>query len=261
MATTERQRRELEQLGWFHLGPVFEPAELDEIRREYDRLLARPMRIGESGKAPFEYSPLLHVQSELLCRYAADRRLVEVALDLLGPDVRLYWDQAVSKPAGATSDVPWHQDNGYAPIVPEEYLTFTVALDATTEENGCLWIQPGSHRAGVRPHEPTDLLFYRGYDGPETGVAVAQPEGDVLCFSSLTMHRTGPNRSAGPRRSWVIQLCRADARNGETGKPYDDRLLVARDGVPLDPPIRERPLDLSELAGQAARGRRSTEAP
>ena len=252
MATTERQRRDFEERGWFHVGPVFAATELEEIRAEYDRLLARPFRIGEEGRTPFEYSPLLHVQSDLLCRYATDRRLVEVALDLLGPDVRLYWDQAVSKPPGATSDVPWHQDNGYAPIVPEEYLTFTVALDATTEENGCLWIQPGSHRTGVRPHEPTDQLFYRGYDGPERGVPVPQEEGDVLCFSSLTMHRTGPNRSAGPRRSWVIQLCRAEARNGETGMPYDDRLLVARDGVPLERPIRERPLDLAELARQAS---------
>jgi ectoine hydroxylase-related dioxygenase (phytanoyl-CoA dioxygenase family) len=89
---------------------------------------------------------------------------------------------------------------------------------------------------GVQPHTKTDAFFYRGYEGTETGVPVEQPEGDVLCFSSLTMHRTGPNRSDGPRRSWVIQLCPADARHGETGAPFDDRLLVARAGRPLTPP-------------------------
>ncbi|MEN8181088.1 MAG: phytanoyl-CoA dioxygenase family protein [Myxococcota bacterium] len=167
--------------------------------------------------------------------------------------MRLYWDQAVSKPPGADSEVPWHQDNGYTPVVPEEYLTFTVAIAATTEKNGCLWLQPGSHRRGAQPHRKVDSFFYQGYEGPETGVPVEQPEGSVLVFSSLTLHRTGANRSDGPRRSWVIQLCPAEARHGETGVPFDDRLLVARDGRPLDPPVRERG---RTKAGEGSRGER-----
>ena len=69
----------------------------------------------------------------------------------------------------------------------------------------------------------------------------------MLVFSSLTLHRTGPNRSRGPRRSWVIQMCHADAHHAKTGKPFDDRLLLSRDGVPLDEPYRDRDLDLSAL--------------
>ncbi|MEE8491345.1 MAG: hypothetical protein V3S60_06865, partial [Acidimicrobiia bacterium] len=112
MALTPQQRRDFKELGWFHLGPVFDDSELEEIGAEYDRILARPLRLRERDKSPFEYSPLLHVQSAKLCRYATSPRLSAVAVELLGPDVRLYWDQAVSKPAGATSEVPWHQDNG-----------------------------------------------------------------------------------------------------------------------------------------------------
>jgi ectoine hydroxylase-related dioxygenase (phytanoyl-CoA dioxygenase family) len=244
---TPRQRADFRELGFFHVGRIFDEAELAEIRREYDRCLERPMRVAQENGDAFDYGPLLQLQSRVLCAYAASPRLVEVAIELLGPEIRLYWDQAVHKPARTETDVPWHQDNGYVPVVPHEYLTFTVALDATTVDNGCLWIQPGSHRQGVQPHEKTDAFFYRGYEGPETGVPVEQPEGDVLCFSSLTMHRTGPNRTDGPRRSWVIQLCPADARHGETGRPFDDRLLVARNGRPLDPPIRERDFDLQAL--------------
>ena len=243
MATTPAQRQDFAERGWFHLGPVFGPAQLAEIRAEYDRILARPLRIGEDGKQPFEYSPMLHLQSEVLCRYATARPLVETAIDLLGPDVRLYWDQAVSKPPGATSDVPWHQDNGYTPVEPEEYVTYTVALDATSEANGCLWIQPGSHKHGVLPHESTGNFFYRGDDGGRSGVPVSQPEGDVLAFSSLTMHRSGANTSGGPRRSWVIQYCHGHAFQQRSGARFDDRLLVAKDGRVLDPPLRERPFD------------------
>jgi ectoine hydroxylase-related dioxygenase (phytanoyl-CoA dioxygenase family) len=63
-------------------------------------------------------------------RRFASRALVEPLLELLGPDVRLYWDQAVAKPPGATSDTPWHQDNGYGAVEPAEYVTTTLALDA-----------------------------------------------------------------------------------------------------------------------------------
>ncbi len=253
MSVTEEQRRDFETEGWFHMGSVFTDDELDEITREYDRIMSRPLRIGEQGKRPFEYSALLHVQSEIMRRYAIHSGLVEVAVDLLGPEVRLYWDQAVSKPPGATSDVPWHQDNGYTPVEPEEYVTFTVAIDETSEQNGCLWIQPGSHRSGVQPHRPTDMIFFRGYDGPDTGVAAPQARGDVMAFSSLTLHRSGANTSDRPRRSWVIQYCHGDAHHKITKVPFDDRLLCARDGVPLAEPERDRPLDLSVFA-KAAKG-------
>jgi hypothetical protein len=251
MRVSAEQRRDFETRGWFHLGRVFDDAALAEIRREYDRIFEKPMQLREEGKTPFHYNPLLHLQSPLLRRYATSPELAEVAIDLIGPDVRLYWDQAIDKVAGATSDIPWHQDNGYTPVVPEQYLTFTVALDATSTENGCLWIQPGSHQRGVQPHRSTDTFFFRGYDGDETGVPVPQPAGDVLCFSSLTMHRTGANRTAGSRRSWVIQLCDAATRQRHTGKPFDDRLWVAKDGAPVAEPWSERPFDLSVFATSA----------
>lgn len=256
-ALTEAQRRAFRERGYFSLGPVFDGADLEELRAAYDAVLAHPLKLGERGKGPFEYSPLLHLQSPVLCRYATSPRLVAPMIELLGPDVRLYWDQAVSKPPGATSDVPWHQDNGYTPVEPEEYVTCTVALDPMTRDNGCLWIQPGSHRRGARPHRPTDYFFFVGYEGDETGEPCELAAGEVLVFSSLTMHRTGPNATDRPRRSWVIQFCHAHARHRDTKVPFDDRLLVAKDGRVLAEPIRERPLDLAALLQGAIAARRA----
>lgn len=249
------QIRDFRERGFFHLGPVFAADELEEIRGEYERCIARPMRVGELEKRPFDYSPLLQLQSPVLRRFCTSPRLAAAAVDLLGPDVRLYWDQAVSKPPGADSEVPWHQDNGYTPVEPHEYVTFTVAIDATSEANGCLWIQPGSHRQGPRPHRRDGDFFYRGEPADTAAVACPQPEGDVLCFSSLTMHRTGANRTDGPRRSWVIQMCRADTRHGVTGAAFDDRLWVAKEGRPVDEPWSERPFDIQALLESEKRGR------
>jgi ectoine hydroxylase-related dioxygenase (phytanoyl-CoA dioxygenase family) len=256
MALTARQRRAFRERGYFVLGRVFGDGQLAELGAAYDAVLAHPFRLGEAGKGKFAYSPLLHIQNSALCGFATSPALVTPMIELLGPGVRLYWDQAVSKPPGATSDVPWHQDNGYTLVEPQEYVTCTVALDAMTRENGCLWVQPGSHVRGVQPHTPTDSFFQVGYHGDDPGVPCELAAGEVLVFSSLTMHRTGPNRTQQPRRSWVIQFCHAHARNRITRAPFDDRLLVAQDGEVLAAPYRDRSIDFVALMRGALAARR-----
>jgi phytanoyl-CoA hydroxylase len=241
--------------GFCSLGRPFGPGALAEIGAEYDRLLARAEKIGEPGRTPFDYLALLQLQSPVLRRHATSSALVEPLLALLGPDVRLYWDQAVAKPPGATSDTPWHQDNGYGAVEPAEYVTTTLALDPMTRANGCLWVQPGSHRRGPSAHRDTGGFFQVGYEGPEAGEPCELEAGEVLALSSLTMHRAGPNPSAGWRRSWVIQFIPAHATNGDTGKPFDDRLQVARGGRVLAEPMSERPFDVRAVLEADARRR------
>lgn len=250
------QREAFRERGFFSLGKPFSPAELAQIGAEYDRLLARARKIGEPKRTPFDYVALLQLQSPVLRRFATSRALVEPLLDLLGPDLRLYWDQAVAKPPGTTSDTPWHQDNGYGAVEPAEYVTTTLALDAMTRANGCLWIQPGSQRRGPSAHRDTGGFFQVGYEGYEAGVPCELEAGEVLVFSSLTMHRAGANPTGGWRRSWVIQFIPAAAANGETGRTFDDRLHVAQGGRVLDEPWSERPFDVRTLL-EAERRRRT----
>jgi ectoine hydroxylase-related dioxygenase (phytanoyl-CoA dioxygenase family) len=249
VSLSTEQIRAFRERGYFNLGRVFDAPELAELGAAYDRALEKPMHIGERGKSKFEYGPLLQLRSATLRRFATSHALVEPLLDLLGPDVRLYWDQAVSKPPGTGSETPWHQDNGYGAVVPAEYVTATLALDAMTVENGCLWIQPGSHLGGPRPHRDTGGFFQIGYEGPEAGEPLELGAGEVGIFSSLTLHRAGANPTSRPRRSWVIQFIPAHAIHGETQRPFDDRLWVARGGEILDAPFSECPFDLAALKG------------
>jgi ectoine hydroxylase-related dioxygenase (phytanoyl-CoA dioxygenase family) len=84
-----------------------------------------------------------------------------------------------------------------------------------------------------------------GHDGPDSdGVPVPVRRGSVLVFSSLLMHRSGPNTTDRPRRAWIIQYCGAAACSALSGKVLDDRLLCARDGQWLDEAVREREFDL-----------------
>ena len=185
--------------GWFSLGRPFGARELAELGAAYDAALAKPMRIGEPGQVEVRVRPAAPATQSRCCGASRPpRRCVRrCSSPCSGPDVRLYWGSGRVEAAGHDSETPWHQDNGYGAVVPAEYVTLTLALDPMTVANGCLWIQPGSHRAGPQPHRDTGGFFQIGYDGPETGEPLeARAPARWAVFSSLTLHRAGANPTA-----------------------------------------------------------------
>src|SRR5436305_1563893 len=79
--------------------------------------------------------------------------LLDVAEAILGtPNIRLYHDQGLFKPPRIGDEVPWHQDNGYWKLEPPGAASCWIALDDATLENGCMWVVPGSHKAGLAGH-------------------------------------------------------------------------------------------------------------
>ena len=241
LRAVERFRTE----GWFLVDQVFTADECNEMTAllestSFELALGRP----EDGQ--LSYRPMLHTANAELQRWCSDPRWADLVLPLLGDSARLFWEQGVAKPPQARTELPWHQDSGYTPTVPEEYVTCWLALDDAVEANGCLWVQPRSHERGRQPHHSSESFgaFRVGYDGDDAGTAVPVGKGSVLVFSSLLLHRSGPNTTDSARRAWIIQFCPADAVSALSGKPLDDRLLVATGGRWLDEPVRERELDL-----------------
>ena len=136
--------------------------------------------------------------------FACHPVFADLCRDLIGPVARLYWDQAVYKKPEPDREFPWHQDNGYTYVEPQQYLTCWVPLTEATVDNGCPWVVPGLHRMGTLAHRTT-RLGYQCLDDPPDAVAVEAGPGDVVVFSSLTPHRTGPNRTAGLRKAYILQ--------------------------------------------------------
>jgi phytanoyl-CoA hydroxylase len=245
VAPTEADLAAFADRGYFTVDGLFSAGECDAIVAEVERA-AFELALGEADDGPLSYRPMMHLASPDLTTVATDPRWAPIVLPLLGTgDARLYWEQAVSKPPQARTELPWHQDNGYTPLVPEEYVTCWLALDDADLDNGCLWVIPGSHRQGTLPHRNGAGPFRVGHDGPDVdGEAVPVARGSVLVFSSLLMHRSGPNITDRPRRSWILQYCSAAAASALSGRVLDDRLLLAADGAWLDEPVRQREFDL-----------------
>ena len=204
--------------GYFVVDGVLAPqqlgrltAELDEIEATVDRFLASRsdgrLSIAEHGAITF--SPHAVVQSAAARAVVRLPALVGMARDLLGPDVDLYWDQAVYKKTEKPRRFPWHQDNGYTYVEPQLYLTCWLALTDATPDNGCPWVVPGGHRHGTLRHRFVDPLGWQCFEDPPGAVAAEVPAGAAVVFSSVTPHLTGPNTTAAVRKAYIVQYARA----------------------------------------------------
>jgi ectoine hydroxylase-related dioxygenase (phytanoyl-CoA dioxygenase family) len=232
---TEIQREQFRRDGYFILDGIFNQQEIDELEQHIDRFVEAHERElqakGASGiSRPNEISFTwnLTAQDPVIQSFATQQRFVDLTKDLLGNEVSLYWDQSVYKKPETPREFPWHQDNGYVPVKPEEYLTCWLALEDATVENGCIWVLPGSHQQGLVEHKDTPI-GKQGYLGEDEGTAVPLKKGSMVVFSSLLLHRSGPNLSNTTRKAYILQYTPADARHGETGEPFN-RLLVVHEG-------------------------------
>jgi ectoine hydroxylase-related dioxygenase (phytanoyl-CoA dioxygenase family) len=210
---TAAQARQYDERGFFVLEDALGAAEVDGLIAAIDPFEARQadaLRALEGGRFfigradEITFTTHLVLQSPVLQGFTRSPLLTELCADLLGPDVRLYWDQAVYKKPGTESPFPWHQDNGYAFVEPQQYLTCWVALTDATEENGCPWVVPGLHTGGTLAHEYSDIGFVCLRD-PADAVAVPVRAGSIVVFSSLTPHSTGPNRTDDVRKAYIVQ--------------------------------------------------------
>jgi ectoine hydroxylase-related dioxygenase (phytanoyl-CoA dioxygenase family) len=238
---TPDQAAQFDREGYFVLEGVLDGDEVAAVRAEIDGFEARleellrsqegeRIYIAEAGAITF--TTHLVTQSDALRQLAAHPTVVGLCADLVGPDVRLYWDQAVYKKPEKPRRFPWHQDNGYTFVEPQQYLTCWLALTDATIENGCPWVVPGLHRRGTLRHRYVDPLGFECLEDDPTKVAAPVSAGGMVVFSSLTPHLTGPNTTDDVRKAYILQYAPDGARrlDGDpaagppTGTtPMDDR--------------------------------------
>jgi ectoine hydroxylase-related dioxygenase (phytanoyl-CoA dioxygenase family) len=217
---TPEQAQAYNAHGFFVLSDAFDAATIAAVREAiapFDQETLSFLREQEGGKflisdaQTITFSPHLVIRSVLLREFCAAPVFQHLAHDLIGPDVRLYWDQAVFKRPEKPKPFPWHQDNGYTFVEPQEYLTCWVALTDATEANGCPWVVPGLHQMGTLRHWLTGLGFQCLQD-PDGATPVPVRAGSIVVFSSLTPHCTGPNLTDTVRETYIVQFAPDGAR-------------------------------------------------
>jgi phytanoyl-CoA hydroxylase len=139
---------------------------------------------------------------------------------LLGPSLELsqaHHNCIMTKNPAFSSATGWHQDIRYWSFQKPELVSVWLALGPEHEENGCLWLVPGSHRMEFRPEQfdgdrffRTDLEENRGI--ARVKVAAELDEGDVLFFHCRLLHAAGKNRTALTKFAAVFTYHATDNR-------------------------------------------------
>ena len=235
IAVTKEQREQFREEGYFVLEGAIEAPMVQMLREELDVFIEKvdaemdaegvTLRgLDEKGKRYFIAKRF--DESERIPSFVYSDLMAEICRNTLGPDAWLFWEQFVVKMAEVGTKFSWHQDSGYLkrhfPDYAKPYLTCWCALDDMTEENGTIYVLPYSV-AGTREvvdheqdDESNDLV---GYMGDEPGIPVIVPAGSIAVFSTTLFHRSGPNTTDKPRRSYVVQYS-ADPILTADGTPW-----------------------------------------
>ncbi|MCD9020815.1 phytanoyl-CoA dioxygenase family protein [Cohnella silvisoli] len=242
------QLRKFEEDGYFILENLFTEKEMNELTRAIDNivkedeeaLLAKEVTEGMSRAKEITFTTNLVKKGEVFQRFCGDERFVDISTAILGPDIALYWDQAVYKRPETLKDFPWHQDNGYGNVLSDEYVTCWLALEDATVENGCIWIKEKTHKQGIVEHKNTPI-GWQCYFGDDPGTPVELKKGSMVVFSSLLFHRSGPNVSDNVRKGYILQYFPTHTTNLKNGKSFK-KMVIAKDGKAF--------LDISNIKAQ-----------
>ena len=142
-------------------------------------------------------------------RLLYDDRILDMVEDLIGPNIQLFHDQALFKPAHHGGPVHWHQDNAYWRCSPPNLVSCWLTLDDVDIRNGAMQFMPGSHFRSEEHEQATDasVLLDMG-DKIEQSKAevIALPAGGVTLHHCQTLHYTAPNVTDRQRRAFAIHF-------------------------------------------------------
>ncbi|WP_274361896.1 phytanoyl-CoA dioxygenase family protein [Paenibacillus thermotolerans] len=253
-----------------HLSPVFDW--MDE-KQKTERFSSARLHMPHRHSATAEWG-LLHP------------RVIDVLEALIGPDVYALQSMMFLNPPGKGGQ-GWHQDAFYIQTQPDTLIGAWMALDRADEENGCLWVAPGSHNEPIYPPEEAHRGGFVHVDDKQieglftaenvsnmddtvnnlSGVAakygkpvpVVLEPGDVLFFHSHLLHRSYKNTTTDRmRRSYVTHYCNARSWVPWThGEPYEGEaanhmhiLARGRTHYPYALPQFGTPVELSSADGK-----------
>jgi len=239
MTLTKQQMQHFQSLGYLIVPQVFDANEISALHKAFDDIVAlaiqddlspeylkginggvhihiqAPADLTGSSKAQYlrkvQWPALIHPTFEHIRN---SPKFVQLLEPLLGTSLKQFINQINFKMPGGNIDFPWHQDIRPTPAFRDQeknYVQTIIAVDDATKENGCLWIVPQSHTLG-------NLKVKRYASGQiEDHVDVSQAvpclaqAGDVILFTSYTVHGSQPNLTNHPRRSYINGFVRSSS--------------------------------------------------
>jgi ectoine hydroxylase len=226
---SDAERRHYREHGWVAIAGLVDEAWLRRLRAVTDEFVETSRTLTESnvifdldtGHSADE--PRLRRLSsptdlhETYWEFASQSVLADVAVDLLGPDVKFHHSKLNFKAARGGEEVKWHQDIQFWPHTNYDLLTIGVFLEAVEPGMGEVGFVSGSH----------DGPLFDLYDGDvwvgalaksDVGIAHVDraefptgPAGTITVHNCRTVHGSAPNSSDRARPLLLQTYAAADA--------------------------------------------------
>lgn len=217
---SDEQIQSFRDQGYIYYGRLLTDRGLALMREEAMQAWNEENREFDQTQTWLENSllPNIHRRSNLIRRYYYRGPFVDVAEQLVGPNLKGVTSQLSFKLRGNTKFAPWHQDNGYGELDPYTAITCITALDDTDLESGCLWIIPGGHRLGQidvsdqLTVESKKAMVEVSIEVDETSaIPMPMKAGECLIFHGWMPHKSLGNTSDRDRRLLFLRYADADA--------------------------------------------------
>lgn len=217
---SDEQVQSFHDQGYIYYGRLLTDRGLALMREEAMAAWDEENRVFDESQTWLMNSlfPNIHLRSNLIRRYYFRGPFVDVAEQLVGPNLKGVTSQLSFKLCGNIKLAPWHQDNGYGELDPYTAITCITALDDTDSESGCLWIIPGGHRLGQidvsaqLTVESKEAMVEVSIEVDESNaIPIPMKAGDSLIFHGWMPHKSLGNTSDRDRRLLFLRYADADA--------------------------------------------------
>uniref|UniRef100_A0A1B6CEL6 phytanoyl-CoA dioxygenase n=1 Tax=Clastoptera arizonana TaxID=38151 RepID=A0A1B6CEL6_9HEMI len=221
---TRKQRQFYEENGYLVIPSLIENYVLDKCINHFVDIcngrkskggmtLFKEMsleKIGATGEHLY-YKIQNIMFDEIFMEYLSHPKMLDYVQCFTGPNITGVHSMLINKPPDAntnTSRHPLHQDLYYFPFRPTNLIVGSwTAMESIHPGNGCLFVIPGSHKAGELyqhdyPETQVNVGFHgvKGFDDVST-LPLSMEKGDTVFLHPLLLHGSGINTTKGFRKA------------------------------------------------------------
>lgn len=224
MALTPNEVRFYREEGYLYLPGVVPLEVVEQLKAEVLTVMEAAGKTLEdlrtsAGAGGKLWQSGQYIRGSALDRHINSPELLNLGSQLMEGPASLYMPFTAVKSGGGGGTFHFHQDNQYTRF-DGPGINLWMALSPMAPENGCLQVVPKSHVQGT-----IDGVLSPDGDGhrtvaedPERFLPVRMNPGDIIAFSRLTIHGSGPNNTLEPRLAYAVQFHRNDVKAAWDGQ-------------------------------------------
>jgi len=214
-------REQFRRHGYVWLRGFFDHATTRDLRRWAEEIAAWPetpgrwMRYYERAAGDVAAKQLARVENFVpyhqgIATLLSSQRVLDTLGECCGEPVLLFKDKINFKLPRGAGFAPHQDAPAYVDFGVEHHVTLMMPVDPFTRDNGCLEVSRWDSRRETLPQNPDGTLRDGVMERWEVEPLLAEP-GDAIVFDAWVPHRSGPNRTDGPRRSYYLTFNPASA--------------------------------------------------